>query len=328
MVYRITDDAKKAYLQARKGDAKAGKSLYVREMKTKSGGYEYKVDTTSHPLLTKILHVFKRISTKYYHGDDAVKRIQEKHLISEKPPRVSIPFSPNDLPLNEKPPQARVPLLSGKIKKATNIPKGWKLESYTTVGDGSCGMHALLGEWDEKKKEFRCDATKARKQYADSLRAKIEENKENKAPYSTGLPERFLLGLQECYFNYANLPNDLEKDKKFMAARKQLKPTQYKNLDHSVQDGLKDVWKNDEVVLNAYINFLEKPSNWLLQDELLAFGEYFGKTVYLVQQGWGASKKMIMGLDEPLTQGTGEPVYIWYVPNTHFERADYFKAQS
>lgn len=94
---KITEEGKKAYyLSLSKKDKGAG--LYVREMKTKSGGYEYKVATTKSPFLLKILHIFTRVSTKYFYGQDAIKKIQEKKLISvivnkkmEEPPKEAAP---------------------------------------------------------------------------------------------------------------------------------------------------------------------------------------------------------------------------------------------
>jgi uncharacterized UBP type Zn finger protein len=76
---KITDDGYNAYL----GDEKARSGLYVRQMKGESGGHEYKVGMTKHPVLLRILHIFTGIHTKYFYGVDALKIIKDQNLMLE-----------------------------------------------------------------------------------------------------------------------------------------------------------------------------------------------------------------------------------------------------
>lgn len=85
MVHNISKEGSAAYLASLKGKEEARSSLYVRQMKSKSGGYEYKIDTTKSPLLMRVLHIFTGIHTKYFYGKKAVEIINKKKLIVETP---------------------------------------------------------------------------------------------------------------------------------------------------------------------------------------------------------------------------------------------------
>lgn len=79
-----TENGAKAYYQATlEGNDEARSHLYVRKMKSKSGGYEYKVETTKSPLFSRILHIFTGIHTKYFYGKDALDLIEKENLFPD-----------------------------------------------------------------------------------------------------------------------------------------------------------------------------------------------------------------------------------------------------
>lgn len=396
-IYRVTSNGVEAY-KAKLNKERTCKYLYVRVKETKNGR-EFKVDAGRTAFFTRIAHLFKRSSTHYYYGQDAVNRINnlsdfkakvlgvdtnehskegdssksgeipdeegsavdslasssdgEKAFESVEPPQGDEAFSRDEIPLEgddafsgdeiisdgaKKVPEkelkktARVfkrvkkpdfpeynPADFGEdvqpqdppgIKEGANIPKNMQFESFLTLGDGSCGLHALFGTLQNGK--YVCDnAASLRKEYCDHLREKMPDD----SPFRDVLTDYF------HRFNDATTPSIFRNNPKIQKAYDDYH-SQYDSLDMKAQEEMLARWLNDENVLEGYFNYLEDPRNWLLQEELLDMAKFFDQTVYLVQN-WGNTGE-IEGLESPIFEGTKEPVYIWYVPEKHYERAAYY----
>lgn len=216
------------------------------------------------------------------------------------------------------------------IKQGTNIPNNMQFETYRTRGDGSCGIHAMFGELQSNGEYVCTDAPKYRKEYCDSIRKTIKENKNRPLDGQIDLPLSMTAALTDFFLDLNQAPQSFREHAQIERAYRR-HHNEYNALDKESQDGRKESWLNDPDVIDVYLEQLEKRGTYLLQEELLDIGKFinkskgFNKTIYLVQKGWGNASNQIHGLNAPAIEGTGKPIYVWYVPNVHYERGDYRK---
>jgi hypothetical protein len=207
--------------------------------------------------------------------------------------------------------------LVDQLQKNRTIPKkissdkfrlenGNILRIRSTLGDGSCGIHALLG--DLQSGYYQTDPQKARKQLCNWLRDQHNLQK---------LPQAIDNVLYDYFLNFEMAPSTFKS-----AVRNTYDKyhRDYSKLTKEEQDKRKTAWVNDEKVFGAYLENLEKTHVYLLQDEMIAAAMCFDKKVILYQPGWYHDRdKLGMGI---LNEQGSTEVHIWYNGYNHYQRAE------
>jgi hypothetical protein len=183
-----------------------------------------------------------------------------------------------------------------------------KLHIFPTLGDGSCGLHALRGEL--VKGSYKTNASADRKEFCDRLRQLKQENK---------LPSS-IVNVLEDYFSHFNLaPNGFKTEKVL------IKYAEYRNgydaLSKEQKDAKRADFVNDPVIFEAYLKNLQDTRVHLLQEELIAAAECFGMNLVLYQPGWGKDSQIGRtecrhGSDED------ETIAVWHNGFNHYQRAE------
>jgi hypothetical protein len=186
--------------------------------------------------------------------------------------------------------------------------RGGVLHIYPTLGDGTCGLHALLG--DDYNNQYACDAKKAREEFCQWIKS------------AKPLPER----IQNVLTDYFRDNFDLApaKFQELTKAKHEKFVEEYGSLTtNQEKDARLEQYLQDEEVLNAYLETVRDTGQYLLQDELIAAAECFNKTLVLCQSGtpWGETDDV--AFHETFNEGVSEPVYVWYNGVNHYERATF-----
>jgi FtsZ-binding cell division protein ZapB len=240
----------------------------------------------------------------------------------------------------------------GVAHKTRELPNNFRLNIYSTNGNGSCGIHALVGE--PKKGEFRADDKKIRKDFCIWLRAKQIENM---------LPERIEQTLKDYLIYPEHAPDTFNNSNAVQEAREQLTPlrievdelrreraqyqkstgdlvTKNPNLDEAENRlaKLETMMIYDFEVVEAYLAVIKDTGQYLLQDELVAIAESLGKRIILFQPGWGEDRnklqyseitpegtQVVSDLDP--SQFSENTVCIYYNGLNHYEKAVVVKAE-
>ena len=184
---------------------------------------------------------------------------------------------------------------------------GKTLHIFETKGDGSCGLHALLGAKDASG-VYVCDAKANRMNFSQWLQKKHEEK---------ALPIGIQIVLADYFRNFDKAPKDFRKAIENM--HKQYHKN-YDSLSNTEKDTKTEEFISNKKVMQAYCNSLEKTGNYLLQEELLASAEYFRKTILLYQPGWGTESGKLTCNELPA--GSQNVVTIFYNGVNHYERAE------
>lgn len=205
-------------------------------------------------------------------------------------------------------PEAVVPAaVEPKITAVYDMVPGQIITTFKTEGDGSCGLHALLGTID-KNGTYRCDAKAARQYFCDWLEQCRQDDQ---------LPDAITTVLTD-YFSY---PDGPETPSAFIdAVREKLDhyKDNYQALTKEQKDERKYAFIHDPEVFAAYLDHIRPIGRWLLQDELEAAAYCFNKRVILHQALIFADTEI--GSTEFNPMGA-ETVHIWYDGATHYERA-------
>lgn len=242
--------------------------------------------------------------------------------------------------------------LQGCIKKQLRdtapLPGQGDLTICSTAGDGSCGLHALLGEnqWGT----YRCDADAARQRLVDWIR---DNNRFADTPLRDYFlrfdqsPHSFQRAIREVWEQYraeylrlyipgqAALEEELnhcdERRREILILGREVQffgaePESQGYLEARERlrqiadaDGVIERFVNDERVRQAYLDTLRQTHVWLLQDELALAAECFNKRVRLFQPGWHQDSGH--RAEHILNPGGAEEVAIYYNGFTHYERA-------
>jgi hypothetical protein len=182
---------------------------------------------------------------------------------------------------------------------------GETLTIYDTVGDGSCGLHALLGEADEDG-TYATDAESARLE----LRAWISKN----------FTHPRIDNVLDDYFTHFDIAPDAFKtavEQIYTKARKR-----YDTLSIEDQTARKESFKKNPHVRKAYLDNLQKVGTYLLQDELIAAAVCFQKKLVFHQPQHGKSGHAVGSYEIDETKDfSGPTAHIWYNGYNHYEKA-------
>ncbi len=276
-------------------------------------------------------------------------RIEEKSLLFEQIKNILI--DKND------PIKFPSKILRAVINPATNKEEDKFVENEEvitkkTIGDGSCAIHALLGE--EVDGFYRCNALEARKKFCDYLQKAFDEKKH---------PEIIENILANCFDVRVSTQKNLlegedlikklrEDDPEGEDLRKALTVTigrgkakrtvnlleqftqGYNELPDDQKEKKKQAFKYNPLVFKAYKNYLAQNKTYLTQDEFMAVAQFFNIRVRFFQGGWFNDAKnlreayMIDGKFYQARELTTEERNKPYIPiyyraaRRHFERAE------
>lgn len=188
--------------------------------------------------------------------------------------------------------------------------EGGRLAVYSTVGDGTCGLHALLGEIN-KDNRYACAGPLRREELCQWIEAQPV------------LPERIENVLTDYFRSFAYAPRSFQ-----MAVRAKYEEfhKDYDKLTFEQKDQRIEAFLQAPEVRQAYYDTLKATSQYLLQDELIAAAECFGKTLVLCQPGWGEASEQVF--QDTFNEGASEPVYVYYNGVNHYERASLISDQA
>lgn len=198
--------------------------------------------------------------------------------------------------------------------------EGGTITVHPTVGDGSCGIHALVGSPD-KSKVYRSNATEKRFEFCLWLRACFE---------AKALPNHIEDVLRDFFLVPAATPKEISaKLGTELATFASLKET-FASLPEEERNVKQERILHDLIyppkvfdipnVFTAYYDYLQKESTYLLQEELVAAAQYFDVNLIIVQPEPGMAstelKRTYVNAQDPR-----EPIYIYYNGHNHFARA-------
>ncbi|MCE5316690.1 MAG: hypothetical protein LLG04_04925 [Parachlamydia sp.] len=208
------------------------------------------------------------------------------------------------------------------VSNFLGLPDGRQLIVYSTVGDGSCAIHALLGRPDDHG-QYRTDAAKQRNDLSDWLEQK---QREKQLPESVrGILEdyfiNFDLSTTATFRNTAQSQYDRYRAEFDKVSPKQEKgkagpPMSPKQLQE--REAIVNAFINDPVVFKAYLTDLRNTNRYMLQEEVQLAAEYFKKHVILYQPYPNGGEVGILDLN---ASAPGEPVHVWYNGGNHYEHA-------
>jgi len=186
------------------------------------------------------------------------------------------------------------------------LPDGNMLHIRPTVGDGSCGIHALLGELIQGA--YQTHAAEKRNTLCRWLRAKHESN---------SLPLCITNVLEDYFLNFDLAPAEFvrgagEKRKQYYK--------DYSQLTKEKQDDQKKLFIQDKKVFEAYLTCLANTGVYLLQDEMVAAALCFDKRVIFYQPGWYNDREAIAS--QTINDSGKDTVYVWYNGYNHYQRAE------
>jgi len=228
-------------------------------------------------------------------------------------PKIIIPLSQNKPRSNCEEKNELTPTDVNYLRFNEN--KGLKI--HNTVGDGSCAIHALIGDID----------TKGRGYYYDS-------HQELRNDFCQWLGERFLEG---------KLPNSIKsalQDHIEQPQNHHIPPESpfQKYLDKNLFNTPNDKADAKEMVTTDYDCFFEycknfqKSSHYLLQEELVTLSNFLYIKLVLIQKGWGNDSNKITattfdknGNPSPYLGPLNDmdTAYIFH-SGLHYERAEFF----
>lgn len=243
----------------------------------------------------------------------------------------------------EKPPTTPEPLLKQNFSKIPStihtLPGNKKLQVYSTRGDGSCGLHALLGE--PKSGQVVCpDVSKKRNEFVDWLSSyrTYEPTKEEGFNF-------FKIVTDDFFLDFSKVPQGVktkevlnlykEKRKEFDQLESQVKKIneQIKNENDSSKkvelkkqltelynrkDQINIEFRDSDVVFKAYQNDLRKTNTFLLQEELIAAAKCFKKNLVICQPCWSSAQAT--GVQRfNFGEENDPPAYVWYNGFNHYE---------
>lgn len=219
------------------------------------------------------------------------------------------------------------PLLDSRTDKNQALSNGDQLNVYNTKGDGSCGLHALLGTPNQQG-TYGCNAKSERELFCTWIADREKKNNRHEC-IDNVLEDYFLrFDIAPALFKTAKVKNiyakhqemlaDLDKEiSKLDVLEKEKRSAFLKQKDKVVSDFTKD-----NTVIQAYLKNLRQVGTYLLQDELIAAAACFNRTLYLYQPGWGDDSKKVTETLAYKGSPSAPIIHIWYNGRNHYERAD------
>lgn len=209
------------------------------------------------------------------------------------------------------------------VNNVVALPDGRQLIVYSTSGDGSCAIHALLGKPNENA-QYKTDATKYRKDLADWM----EEKQRNKqlpntlqklledyfVNFDLSTPASFKSAVQSQYDQYRKEFDSIAPKNAPGKAGPPMTPEQIEKREAIINNFI-----NDPVVFNAYLAEVRNTNRYLLMEEVELAADCFKKHLILYQPYPNSSD---LGIQEFNTSASGEPVRVWYNGGNHYEHAE------
>jgi hypothetical protein len=190
---------------------------------------------------------------------------------------------------------------------------GKTLKAYRTQADGSCAFHAILGTnqngtWKTDAKEARkifCDWIKSRRPLRHKIRSVLDSYYDDR----NQAPSYFTRNTASIYARHQK-PTDKLPDEPIARAK-----------EIQRRENIKEAFVSNPEVLRVYLENMMNTGTFLLQDELMAVGECFGKNVILYQPSWGINAAPACSEPDAFVDGS-DTVLIWFDPaKRHYERA-------
>lgn len=193
------------------------------------------------------------------------------------------------------------------------LPNGLIGERRSTYGDGSCGLHALLGAPNFLGVYIYKEAQDFRNRYADYVMNEFNEGRPLGA-----YDELF----QDFFLNTGDIA-----DRSLREEMTSLKANHKRDVDFA----------HDRLVWEAYFKHIKRMSFYLDQTELFAMASWAlaeeGKKLILVQPGWGHDSNTLALDDGIRREGPGNhiasgpnDIYVYYDREAkHFERIEVVK---
>lgn len=235
------------------------------------------------------------------------KKANEKFKLSNVMKKALLGSISKQLYILHLPKKHETPYYEIKVPQSELTPAG-KLRVFETVGDGSCGFHALLGEAQDSV--YQCDAKPIREQFCKNIREKFAAG---------ALPNQIENVLKLYFDDYPDVVPGFFNKPALIKIFRELREN-YRSLSIEEKNRRIDQFLKNEQILNAYLANMAKVDTYLTQDELEAAAICFNKTVRLYQPGWGSDDSM--GISE-LNPGH-EVVEIFYNGINHYEKAMFF----
>lgn len=174
-----------------------------------------------------------------------------------------------NLALKDKPKihiEEEVPVVEEK-----KLADGRIIQISPTIGDGSCGMHAIIGVVRDGYFRTQESAKEVREKF-------VQWIKDN---------NRFPEAIVGDYFRNFNLSPGGFKENKEVIELYNRYHRDFNQLTPAEQSARTDAFLREEAVRKAYYDNLSNTGVYLLQDELLLFAESVKMNVVLYQKGWG-----------------------------------------
>lgn len=217
---------------------------------------------------------------------------------------------------------ARNGQFEAEISNVIDLADGRQLIVYYTGADGSCAIHALLGNPDAYG-QYVTDAS----QYRQELCNWLEEKQRNKM-----LPNVVFFILKDYFENFDLSASDSFKTavrsqyNKYKEAFERVAPKNAPGVagppmsEEQIRrrEAILNDFINDPVVFKAYLAELRNTRRYLLIEELELAAQFFKKHVILYQPYPNSTD---IPIQEFNASASGEPVHIWYNGGNHYERA-------
>lgn len=277
-------------------------------------------------------------------------RAQIPHIKADVKEKAQAPSSfvrkPSPRVQNESVPKTEVTTLGTPIvPDAISLEDGFEFNRLTTVGDGSCGIHALNGELDANNVCFAPAFKEDRKEIADWLRVKHKEKT---------LPQCLKTNLVDYMANPAKAPQVFKEDPIIAGVLAELnkliiksgrdskgKPMWLADDYKRYEEERTRILFEDNIVFEIYLKKIwEDPSKHLLINELAVAAFKYGKKVIIIQPeplavGRGklqvgelcdkAEADMKENVDLNACLASGNYTFIYYNGHNHYERAELSK---
>lgn len=321
-------------------------SKFWKTFYSTKGHFSEKFTNSARELYSKDIAGFEttidHLIEKYHHSYpiDAVDNEELSKIKEFLKKEIQLQFEKVFIDENRSPDVVGTDDIAPKLKKTISIEGNKTVKVLSTVGDGSCGLHALLGKPDGKGQIACPNIADIRNQFADWLAAYRKFESKEEMNFIKIVTDDFFL-------NYSTVPRGVktaeveklykEKKKEFDALEGQVQEVNAKMKQESdqekkqvLQKQLQELYKqkdkinlefrDSDIVFKAYQNHLRNTGTYLLQEELIAAAKFFKKNLVICQPGWG-SDPIAGTLEFKFGNPADAPSYVWYNGFNHYEQA-------
>jgi hypothetical protein len=191
------------------------------------------------------------------------------------------------------------------------------LTAYDTLGDGSCGIHAMIGQFIEGKYRVP-NIEEVRSDFFESMKTMyLRDRSKQDHPVNISLQNLFL-----------NIDNEPEVYSPLKVLRNRFyDPTTYKNASNAEKDARFNRFVENREVVDLYFNILKQRGILIDQFQLFVAASFFNVNLVLWQKDWSEDK--IVSSDSDIYKGfipkpnpSAPQVHIYFDREAiHYERA-------